>query len=96
MVSDHAEYTGVFLGIENDNPDIVDTPLGRAWAAMEASGDTVGPMDEVVASLRDGRAERDPPVPFKRTIWAELVESAERHYEPGKFRPCRLRMDFYA
>lgn len=85
MVSDHAEYTGVFLGIENDNPDIVDTPLGRAWAAMEASGDTVGPMDEVVASLRDGRAERDPPAPFKRTIWAELVESAERHYEPGKF-----------
>ena len=85
MISDHAEYTGVFLGIENDNPDIVDTALGRAWAAMEAAGDTVGPMDEVVASLRDGRAERDPPNAFKRTIWTELVEAAERHYQPGKF-----------
>lgn len=85
MVSDHAEYTGVFLGIENGNPDIVDTALGRAWAAMESAGDTVGPMNEVVASLREGQAERDPPAAFKRTIWSELVEAAERHYEPGKF-----------
>lgn len=85
MISDHAEYTGVFLGIENGNPDIVETALGRAWAAMEQAGDTVGPMNEVVASLRDGRAERDPPDAFKRTIWSELVEAAERHYEPGKF-----------
>lgn len=85
MISDHAEYTGVFLGIENGNPDIVDTALGRAWAAMEAAGDTIGPMDEVVASLRDGQAERDPPTAFKRTIWTELVEAAERHYQPGKF-----------
>ncbi|WP_299193690.1 DUF3604 domain-containing protein [uncultured Erythrobacter sp.] len=85
MISDHAEYTGVFLGIENGNPDIVDTALGRAWAAMESSGDTVGPMDEVVTSLREGRAERDPPEAFKRTIWSELVEAAERHYEPGRF-----------
>ena len=85
MVSDHAEYTGVFLGIENDNPDIVDTALGKAWAAMNESGDTVGPMNEVVASLQEGRAERDPPEAFKRTIWSELVDAAERHYEPGKF-----------
>ncbi len=85
MISDHAEYTGVFLGIENGNPEIVETALGRAWAAMEAAGDTVGPMDEVVASLREGRAERDPPMAFKRTIWSELVEAAERHYQPGKF-----------
>lgn len=85
MVSDHAEYTGVFLGIESDNPDIVDTALGRAWAAMEDAGDTVGPMNEVVASLRDGKAERDPPEAFKRTIWSELVEAAERHNQPGKF-----------
>lgn len=85
MISDHAEYTGVFLGIENRNPDIVDTALGRAWAAMQAAGDTVGPMDEVVASLRDGQAQRDPPISFKRTIWSELVEAAERHYRPGKF-----------
>ncbi len=85
MIADHAEYAGVFLGIENGNPDIVDTALGRAWAAMESAGDTVGPMNEVVASLRDGKAERDPPEAFKRTIWSELVEAAERHYEPGKF-----------
>ncbi|WP_108791392.1 DUF3604 domain-containing protein [Erythrobacter sp. Alg231-14] len=85
MIADHAEYTGVFLGIEQDNPDIVDTALGRAWAAMEEAGDTVGPMDEVVASLRDGRAERQPPETFRRTVWSELVEAAERNYEPGVF-----------
>lgn len=85
MISDHAEYLGVFRGIESGNPNIVDTALGRAWAAMNASGDTVGPMDEVVASLRDGKAERSPPEAFKRTIWSELVQAADRHYQPGKF-----------
>ena len=85
MVADHAEYTGVFMGIQEGNPDIVDTALGKAWAAMNSSGDTVGPMDEVVASLREGEAERMPPQSFRKTVWSELVEAAERHNKPGKF-----------
>ncbi|MEO9499049.1 DUF3604 domain-containing protein [Parasphingorhabdus sp.] len=85
MVSDHAEFTGVFLGMEKGNPDIADTPLGKAWAAMNEAGDTLGPMDEVVTSLRDGKAKRQPPEAFRKTIWSELVEAAERHNKPGKF-----------
>ncbi|WP_337658309.1 DUF3604 domain-containing protein [Sphingorhabdus sp. Alg231-15] len=85
MVSDHAEFTGVFLGMEKGNPDIADTPLGKAWAAMNEAGDTVGPMNEVVASLQEGNAKRQPPEKFRRTIWSELVEAAERHNKPGKF-----------
>lgn len=85
MVSDHAEYTGVFIGIEQGYPDIIDTPLGKAWAAMSEAGDTAGPMSEVVTSLREGNAKRQPPETFKKTIWSELVEAAERHNEPGKF-----------
>lgn len=85
MVSDHAEFTGVFLGMEQGNPDIADTPLGKAWAAMNKAGDTLGPMNEVVAALRDGKAKRQPPEAFRKTIWSELVEAAERHNKPGKF-----------
>lgn len=85
MVADHAEFTGVFLGMEKGNPDIVDTPLGKAWAAMNEAGDTIGPMNEVVASLREGKAKRQPPEKFRKTIWSELVEAAARHNKPGKF-----------
>lgn len=85
MVSDHAEYTGVFLGMEKGNPDIVDTPLGKAWAAMNEAGDTVGPMNEVVESITYGRGEGQPPKAFRKTVWSELVEAAERHNQPGKF-----------
>jgi len=85
MVSDHAEYTGVFLGMEKGNPDIVDTPLGKAWAAMNKAGDTVGPMNEVVESITYGRGEGQPPKAFRKTVWSELVEAAERHNQPGKF-----------
>ncbi len=85
MVSDHAEYTGVFLGMENGNPDIIDTPLGRAWAAMNEAGDTVGPMNQVVESITHGRGDGQPPNKFRKTIWSELVEAAERHNDPGKF-----------
>ncbi|MEO9463694.1 MAG: DUF3604 domain-containing protein [Marinomonas sp.] len=85
MVADHAEYTGVFLGIEDGNPAIVDTLLGKAWAEMQESGDTVGPMNQVVRSLRQGDPEGQPPEAFRKTIWSELVEAAERHNEPGTF-----------
>ena len=85
MVADHAEFTGVFLGMEKGNPDIVDTPLGQAWAAMNEAGDTIGPIDEVVASLLEGNAKRQPPEKFRKTIWSELVEAAARHNKPGKF-----------
>jgi hypothetical protein len=85
MVSDHAEYLGVFLGIEKGDPNITDSPLGKAWAAMKKAGDKMGPMAEVVGSLSDGKGKRQPPNIFKRTIWSELVEAAERHNRPGKF-----------
>lgn len=85
MVSDHAEYTGVFLGIEREDTAIVDTPLAEAWRAMNEAGDTVGPMNEVVAALTTGSAPRHPPEAFKRTVWSELVDAAERHNQPGTF-----------
>lgn len=85
MVSDHAEYLGMFLGIDRADPEIVDSELGKDWAGMVEEGDTTGPMNEVVESITYGRAKRQPPDKFRNTIWSELVEAAERHNEPGKF-----------
>jgi len=85
MVSDHAEFTGVFLGMDKGNPDIIDTPLGKAWAAMNEAGDTVSPMNQVVESITYGRGEGQPPRAFRKTVWSEIVEAAERHNKPGKF-----------
>lgn len=85
MVADHAEFTGVFAGLERGNPDIANTPLGKAWAEMRDEGDTMGPMNEVTKALREGKAERRPPEKFRKTIWSQLVESAERHNQPGRF-----------
>ena len=85
MVSDHAEYLGMFIGIDRSDPEIASTEIGKDWARMADEGDTAGPMNEVVEALTHGGAKRQPSENYRGTIWSELVEAAERHNEPGRF-----------
>lgn len=85
MVSDHAEFTGVFLGIERGDEVIANSPLGKRWAEFSAKGNAMGSMNDVTQTLRTGEAAERPPEAFRKTIWSELVAAAERHNQPGKF-----------
>lgn len=85
MVSDHAEFTGVFLGMENEDPRIIDSPLGKAWADMAGTADIAQILGELVGMINGTREKRHPPEAFKKTVWSELITAAERHNQPGKF-----------
>lgn len=85
-VTDHSEYLGISYRLGVRDPDLLSTE----WAEHVAD---LSP-EEAATTLRgwftQGILEPDnkPPMPsaeYRRTIWAEVAATADRHNEPGKF-----------
>jgi hypothetical protein len=85
MVSDHGEYLGVFAGLGKGDPSLVNSPLGKRWGPLQAKGDLRTLMADFVGMIDGSREQVAPPEAFRKTIWSEMVEAAERNYQPGKF-----------
>ncbi|MBK9624502.1 MAG: DUF3604 domain-containing protein [Rhodocyclaceae bacterium] len=85
MVSEHAEFMGVFNQMANP-----DSPLSKNELAKGVtSPDPATRMATFTNILRDMSAgKRDPqltnPV-LGRAVWAEIVKAADANYVPGKF-----------
>ena len=84
-VSDHAEYLGVFKKMEDPT-----SPFSRLEIAERITSDNqrvaFEAYSEVLKEMSAGRSDpelSDPDV--SRTIWREVVDSADRHYQPGSF-----------
>jgi hypothetical protein len=85
MVADHGEYLGVFAGLGKGDPSLVNSPLGKRWGPLQAKGDLRTLMADFVGMIDGSREQVAPPEAFRKTIWSEMVEAAERNYQPGKF-----------
>ncbi|MFI2811843.1 DUF3604 domain-containing protein [Microbulbifer sp. JSM ZJ756] len=84
-VSDHAEYLGVFKKMYDP-----ESPASKLPIAKEiTSDDTKVAFDayaRVLDSMQPGNSDpalSDPSI--TKPIWQEMVETADRHYKPGKF-----------
>ena len=85
MVSDHAEFMGVFNQMANP-----DSPLSKTEIAKGVnSPDPVVRMQTFAGVLRDMSAGKVDPVLTDTTlagsVWSEIVKAAEENYQPGKF-----------
>ncbi len=83
MVSDHATYLGVFKRIENSEPEILKTPLGKRWRHYM---DTNDPrlFTEFVEGL-NGNQEQSFEKETYTPIWKEITENVDRFNNPGVF-----------
>jgi hypothetical protein len=85
MVSDHAEYMGVFNQMANPDSPLSKTELAKAVTSPDANVR----MQAFAGILRDMSAgKRDPQLSdpaLARTVWAEIVKAADANYVPGKF-----------
>ena len=86
MVSDHAEYLGVLAGLDNDAPELEGNTLAERWGRYNAAGDLSSILAEYIGSINDPASLQDyVPEAFIRSSWRELIDTAERHNEPGRF-----------
>ncbi len=84
VVADHAENLGLAPMIAESNPQLLATDWGREVHDLVKGGDPFGAYATWGAEMQKGEdplADDD----LTRTIWNRIVESAERHNEPGVF-----------
>jgi len=85
VVSDHAEYLGVFKKMEDP-----EHPASKLEMAPRITSDDQAEAfeayAEVLAAMAAGEIIEELNSPeISRTIWQEVVETTEKHNQPGKF-----------
>ncbi|MGI9591591.1 MAG: DUF3604 domain-containing protein, partial [Myxococcota bacterium] len=84
-VSDHAEMMGVFPRMKDPQSPLSQHPLASR-VLSEDRNTAMQAFAEVLRDLSAGRLDpglTDPEV--SRGVWREIVETADAHYEPGRF-----------
>ena len=86
VVTDHAEYLGIAKLLNEANPELLATEIGKEWyAQMNGSPDEA--WQAVVSMQQDfvsGVPKFDNPK-VKRSVWDDVVDIASEYNEPGKF-----------
>jgi hypothetical protein len=85
MVSDHAEYMGVFNQMANPDSPLSKHPMASRVLSTDQNT-AMQAFAEILRNKSEGRADpalNDPVV--SRSVWAEIVKAADANYRPGKF-----------
>lgn len=88
-VSDHAFFLGMMRELADPNSDYNDHELAPAVkGAIDAAGSGAA-FQAVLGFMRtrdaDNPNDLDQDQRVLRSAWQEIIEAAQRHYEPGKF-----------
>jgi hypothetical protein len=87
VVSDHGEFMGVVPKILQGDPLVANTETGKRYKKMADEGREIEVFGELIAQINKvapiNQELNSPEV--SSTIWGEIMDAAERHYEPGKF-----------
>ena len=83
LVSDHATFLGMFKRIEERDPKILKTPLGKRWRKyMDDDDPTL--FTEFVDGLNGNLDETFSKEDYE-PIWKEITENVDKFNEPGIF-----------
>jgi hypothetical protein len=84
LVSDHAEYLGLYPLLEQQYPPLLATERGAHWAKLIEEGRRSRVGGEFAVNLAGGKdliGDRS----FVPMMWNRVVENADQMNEPGKF-----------
>ncbi len=85
VISDHAEYIGVFSRLARSDLSVTNTRLGRRWQKYMQTGNVAAMMGEFVDGLSDPTPEQIMPERVRQTIWSDVVRIADKNNRPGEF-----------
>jgi len=85
MVSDHAEYLGVFSMIRRKDPRVAGSETATKVARFIAENPVFGPeqIGKLSSLLNGDPLGADPKL--RRAVWDEVVDIAEQMNQPGRF-----------
>lgn len=85
-VTDHAEFIGAYYRFSRKDPVLLNSEVGKRWSGFLAEGKPQMLMYEFVQSIEHPDPKRDSlPEELERSIWSEIVKTADQYYNPGKF-----------
>lgn len=86
-ITDHAEYFGVLKEFGNPDSPLADSDFARGIVAGQTDPKAGGPyFRQLLKSLFANEPIPEYATPKLRTsMWQRFVETADRHYKPGKF-----------
>ena len=86
-ITDHAEYYGVLKEFGNPDSLLADSDFARGIVKGQTDPKAGGPFfKQLLASLFANEPIPEYSTPELRTgMWQTFVDTADRHYEPGKF-----------
>lgn len=84
-VSDHSEYIGVLPLMEDKSNPLSQHPLAADITGddPEAAFAAYGKLSDTIYEHHPDEELNDPKI--RRTVWAEIVKTADEHYKPGTF-----------
>ncbi len=85
MVSDHAEFLGIFPKLQDRDELLMSTSLGERWGGYLDNDDNGSVMGEFVQFIQNPNYEQELPESFRKSVWQEAAAFADNHNEPGKF-----------
>jgi len=88
VIADHSDGMGFFSMLAEGDPRMMKDEEGRRWhqAIKEGGQAAVDAALEIITSFAQGKvpwATNDPEL--MTPVWEQVVKTAERHNEPGKF-----------
>jgi hypothetical protein len=84
-VSDHAEYMGVFRQMQDPENPLSKLPIAKRVTSEDKTV-AFQAFAEILRDMSAGKSDpqlSDPKI--SKSVWSEIVEIADRHYQPGKF-----------
>lgn len=84
-VSDHSEYMGIMMQMQNPENKLYDFPLAENIRSLDKAT-SLRAFGIIGQSLsRNERIDALAEVDLLKSVWEKEVEAADEHYEPGKF-----------
>jgi hypothetical protein len=93
VITDHSDMMGIATDIQNGAPNILAVPKGKEWAegfkkGGEAAGKAAFDLITHFAQMKIPEKllkEYSPGSPIYNKVWEEIIKTADRYNEPGRF-----------
>jgi len=83
-ITDHAEFLGLYLEFHNQNPVLMESPLGERWAELVAAGEPHW-RDFPMSIIEPDPEKYAVPEPLEWTVWSDVTRLADEYDDPGRF-----------